>query len=275
MVFSPLRILAYLVLAAVIYLGVYYLAVAVLSFLGIAFIIYASRWAEYLSAGLGLLAIASIPLIIRTRGWSLQSAYKKTEREDGLKALCKHLKRIGLSATLAKDYPVWSSLVVIGSVRVADRNVNFVELDWWEDKKAIEAFDDMGETVRFGHIYRSQYRCNYVVQARVKGLEDKLEAEGKPIKKSGFLRKRVVDFRWEGKELAQILNSDAKLRSHFLSQRRPTKVEIEPSRKGHPYVRIIQKRLYYRPLSAFPTIETFEAYDRIAHHIRSIANVRP
>jgi len=28
------------------------------------------------------------------------------------------------------------------------------------------------------------------------------------------------------------------------------------------------------PESAFPTVEAFEAYDRIAQHIRSIANIR-
>jgi len=267
MVPSPLRILVYSVLTVLIFLG--------------AICIFAN---SDFFAGLFFLALAGVLLIINllgffdkiTGGWSLQSAYKKTEREDGLKALCKHLKRIGLNAILAKDYPVWSSLVVVGAVRVADRNVDFVELDWWEDKKSMDAFDpEVGKTVRYGPIYRSQYRCHYVVQANVEGLEDSLEAEGKPIKKSGFLRKKIVDFKWEGKELAQILNSDAKLQSYFLSQHRPPHVEIEPSRKGRPYVRIMQKRFHHKPVSAFPTFETFEAFDRIAWHVRSIANISP
>jgi len=172
-------------------------------------------------------------------------------------ALCERLRGISLDATVESKETKWWKYIQ-GAVRVADRNIDLVE---WE--KIWYPSDDIPDT----------YRCNYVVEAKVEGLEEKLKAEGKPVRKSFFSRK-VVDFKWKGEELAQSLGSDTELRSFLLSQRRPSKVEIEPW-KEHQCVRIRPKRYTDSPEAAFPTVEAFEAYDRIAQHIRSIANVRP
>jgi len=63
-------------------------------------------------------------------------------------------------------------------------------------------------------------------------------------------------------------------------------LEIKPDKK-HQRVRIREispsgflfsppyRSLYFTPELAFPTIEALEAYDRIAQHIRSVANVHP
>jgi len=142
-----------------------------------------------------------------------------------------------------------------GSVRVVNRNIDLVELEWLET----------GYT-----------RCSYVVQARVNGLEDRLRAKGKPVRKS-LLSRQVVDFKWKGRELAQVLNDDANLRDKLYRMNIAhwyAPLEIKPEKK-HQRIRIIPIPTQgWAPKAAFPSIETFEAYDRIAHHIRSIANVR-
>jgi len=53
-------------LAALVFLGMYYLAIAVLSLLGIAFISYANRWAEYFFSGLFLLSFIGVLIGIFT-----------------------------------------------------------------------------------------------------------------------------------------------------------------------------------------------------------------
>ena len=110
------------------------------------------------------------------------------------------------------------------------------------------------------------------VEAKVNGQEDRLMAKGKPVRKS-FLRREVVDFKWKGSELAQFLNGDANLIDTLCRMDIPrylnASLQIKPDKK-HQCVRIRQKGGYDSQEAAFPTLETFEAYDRIAQHIRSI-----
>lgn len=234
-----------------------------------------------------------------------QRRTEKAERETAIDALCEHLRRMGLNATVDwKEQNLHVSTLklylglgqlphtgIIGSIRIADRNIDAVELDWqiWDVGVA--------ESSNIVHVYR----CDYVVQVKVKGLADKLMAESKPVEiRRGFLRSEVVDFRWEGKELADTLNDDIELKKmlyppdgmHWkkksgwtfmaflqiplagFSQRQPYNVEIVPDEENQS-VRI--SRNYYHhdsPADAFPTIENFEAYDKIAYHVRSVANAR-
>jgi len=202
-------------------------------------------------------------------------------RKAAIEELCEHLRLIGLNATVESKEPeslgIFSSGQVIGSVNVENRNIDQVEL---EERHEGGGRSPSGRTTA---PRRTLYRCNYVVRAKVEGIEDKLTAEANPVKK-GFLSKEIVDFKWEGKELAQILNSDTNLKNMMYP---PDKlalknkgliqlpgVEIKPYEK-HECVRISQKYFYYNPASAFPTIETFEACDRIAQQVRSIACGRP
>ena len=117
-------------------------------------------------------------------------------------------------------------------------------------------------------------------------MEDRLKAELKAVRKS-FLRREVVDFRWEGKELAKTLNSDASLKNLLYPADRlallnkglirlsSVEINIVPYRK-HQCIRMSQKGgTFHPPADAFPTVETFDAFDRIAQHIRSVANVHP
>jgi len=199
-----------------------------------------------------------------------ESAHEKYARmhEADVEALCEDLRRIGLKATVESKerkrlngVPGICSSWNIGSVRVANRNIDLVELNY-----NVSVSQPTGDYPG-GDILPIEYWCNFVVQAKVEGLEEKLRAEGKPVRKSFFSR-QFVDFRWKGKELAQILNSDAKLKSHLLSQRRLRKVVIAPFKEDR-----CVRMSYDSALSFPPTIESFEAYDRIAKHIRSITNV--
>jgi len=180
--------------------------------------------------------------------------------ETEVEALCERLRGMGLNATVeskkskrGRVFGLYS--LILGSAKVVNRNIDLVEL---------ELILIPGED--------GCYRCvSYVVQAKVNGLEGRLRAKGKPVRKS-FLSRQVVDFKWKGRELAQVLNGDANLRDTLCRMDIPrylnASLQIKPDKK-HQRVRI-------RPIeTAFPSVEALEVYDRIAQHIRSIANVLP
>ena len=183
--------------------------------------------------------------------------------EAYVEALCEHLRRMGLNATVESKKFKWREVFVpvvwplLGSVRVVNRNIDLVELE-----------GRIRGEFRYGE-YGSGFRCNYIVQAKVNGLEERLEAKLDVVTK-GFLRREFVDFKWKGGELAQVLNGDANLRTT-----RYGSLEIKPDKK-HQRVRIREVSaigLYYAtPELAFPTIEAFETFDRIAQHIRNITS---
>jgi len=264
-----LRILLYLTLGVLMLLGVDFI-LANLGIIDSIFVIPGVAGTHQVLSWFDAIVISLlgwIPII----GMLYWQRQKSKEGETAIEDLCEHLRRIGLDATIesqeykkgikppAQVYEGW----VMGSVRINNRNIDLIEL-WWQ------RWGSFGE---YGSV-ENEYRCQYVVQAKVDGLEDKLKAESKPVMK-GFFSRETVDFKWEGKELAQILNSDANLRKHFLSQV-PTSflhVEIIPHKEHKCIIRQKFGTNYVK--NTFPTIETFEAYDRIAQHIRSIANVRP
>jgi len=71
-----------------------------------------------------------------------------------------------------------------------------------------------------------------------------------------------------------MLNNDANLRDTLNRMKNTAfvRLEIKPYTK-HQCVRIRQKGPRF-PEIAFPTVEAFEAYDRIAQHIRNITGAR-
>jgi len=206
----------------------------------------------------------AIAMIVGGASYLRSKKIGESTRERAIEALCEHLRRMGLNATVESKKFKWREVFVpvvlplLGSVRVVNRNIDLVELE-----------GRTREEFRYWE-YGSGFRCNYIVQAKVNGLEERLEAKLDVVEKG--LRREFVDFKWKGRELAQVLNGDANLRTT-----RYGSLEIKPDKK-HQRVRIREISaigLYYAtPELAFPSIETFEAYDRIAHHIRSIANVR-
>lgn len=287
-----LKILAYLGLAGVIFLALYYIAMGVLSLLGIVFIEYATRWAEYLSAGVFLLAFMGsmiglfvfYPRTQRARARAQRYIVKLEEREKeetaAIDALCEHLKLLGVDATVESkghkqfETSVEKNLAIVGSVRVANRSIDLIE---WQ----LDVFDYW-----WGDYYKGRwdrYRCNYVLRLKVDGLEYQLKAKSEPVfVKKGFLKREFVGFKWAGNELAQVLNNDADITKMLyplgkLNELR--NVETIPY-KEHQCVRMRQvwvdewtNRPNQHLISAFPTIETFNAFDRIAQHILTIAKI--
>jgi len=219
----------------------------------------------------------------------------KREEARAIEALCEHLRLMGVDATVeSKEHKQLKTSVewnftLLGSVKIANRNIDLIE--WQRDVYDLWRGDDY-----WGRWNR--YRCNYVVQVKVDGLEDRLKAESEPVSvKKGFLKSELVGFKWVGNELAQVLNNDADITKVLYPPDKVTlsqeslwsrhklatlpNVEIIPY-KEHQCVRMRQvwvdewtDRPNQHLVSAFPTAETFEAFDRIAQHIRSVANIRP
>jgi len=195
-----------------------------------------------------------------------------TKRE--IETLCERLLRMGLDATVEskeRSRPLrigWASNI-IDSVKVENRNIDLVELEehYLTGRRALMASEDAPP----------RYRCNYTVLVRAEGFDDRLKGELKVARKSFWkVNSEVVDFWWKGKKIAQILNNDITLKGilHRLKDNSFLPLEIKPfhNRKVQ-CVRIRQKHGSHFPADAFPTNETFEAADRIAQHIRSIANI--
>ncbi len=197
----------------------------------------------------------------KIREWKEQS---KQMEEAKVEALTEHLKWIGLDATKIAfteeklRIRLLGAERVLGSVRVTNRHIDMVEL--------AEFYVDVGSTSDTP-VMEPRFRCHYVVHVKVDGLEDRLKAKLKPMRK-GFFSREILDFKWRGKELAQMLNSDTDLKEK-LSCIENRNVEVKPYGE-HQCVRIRQDGGTIDPAYSFPTIETFEAYDKIAQNIRCI-----
>ena len=150
------------------------------------------------------------------------------------------------------------------------------------------------------------YYISYLVNGIVENLEDDLKAETRPIK-AGLFEKKVTGFEWKGGRLAEILNSDSVLKNILLRIGSPDivilphketlftsaadiqlvpKIDMEEAsydigshKEGEQYVEIRTSTIVADERTArgqaFPTLEAFEAYERIARHIRSIIAYRP
>jgi hypothetical protein len=185
---------------------------------------------------------------------SISKKIKDAVKEVGLmNELCEQLRQIGINATLLESGspeavgPRWkkgifASSYVLGCIKVEGRNLDLVQVD------------KQGSILVYGY--------HYVVRAIVEGLESKLWAQTQPI--------GPVDFLWQGGHIAQLLNADSDLQDMLL-RAESNRLWISPDKKNQ-CVRITPL-IFER--KAFPTREAFEAYDRIAQHIRSIASARP
>jgi hypothetical protein len=194
--------------------------------------------------------------------------------------LCEHLRQIGIEATVLDlkspeaihhtptMHIIYSmkNLPPLGCVKVEGRNIDLVEV--------IRSSEGTSE------LSRIFYRYKYAVKAKVGNLEDELKAEVKPIKK-GFPTSEIVDYNWEGGELAQLLNADSELKNMLLGLGAPHLMVI-PNKKDQyvgitPIVSSTAFLIHDMTVGrkAFPTREAFEAYDRIAQHIRKILSSQP
>jgi hypothetical protein len=189
----------------------------------------------------------------------------------------------------------------LGCVKVEGRSIDAIrlciesELPWGYRKITNWPFPPPGTSME-----RVTYNISYIVYGLVETLENELEAETRPIKE-GLLEKKVTGFEWQGGRLAGILNADSDLKDVLLKMG-PPDIAVEPHREKTPlstdtqlilkpeasdemqskekqYVEITASIIVADEKTAkgqaFPSSEAFEAYDRIARHIRSIITYSP
>jgi DNA-directed RNA polymerase subunit RPC12/RpoP len=191
----------------------------------------------------------------------------------------------------------------LGCIRVEDSSIDVVrihiesEMPWGYGKLDHWPFLPPGTS------YRVTYNISYLVYGAVGNLEGDLKAETKPIR--GLFEKKVTRLEWKGGRLAGILNADTYL-MNTLSKMGSTSLAVKPhkeitsssagirlvprfnaeeasydlqSHKEEQYVEIITSTIVADEMTArgqaFPTLKAFEAYERIAKHIRSIITYRP
>jgi len=165
---------------------------------------------------------------------------------------CEHLRQIGVNASVLEfgsPLSLADSSGGTGYVKLEGRNIDLAD----------SFYGSVSGKSR-------SYHSEYYVRGNVEGLENRLKAEGKPVKKS-FFSSETVDYKWNGEDLAQKLNADSELKSMLIKEELGG-ISIGSS-FNHQYVWIQGEK--HRD-KAFPTHEAFEAYDKIAHHIRSIVN---
>lgn len=226
------------------------------------------------------------------------------EREALMGELCQHLRDIGVNAMLLEPnspeafrYPSY----VLGHVKIEGRNIDSILAQY---SSSGGGGSDGGSDETFAH-----YRYFYVVRANLDGFESKLNADFKSNWHDRCSQKRhsrwsdktlidgkVSDCRWEGGELAQLLNPDSELTQTLYSEGLD-RLEIRPDR-GRRCVRIEHwhwkaygsgdigpgdfKNEHVRGtyLSSvgrkqFPSREVFEAYEGIAYAIRRVVLTSP
>ena len=207
---------------------------------------------------------------------SLFKKLKDTVKEVGLiNEYCDHLRGIGINATvLGPDSPDYiGGTLSLGCVKIEDKNIDLVQVA----RQPVS-----GSQVA--------YQYHYVVRTNVEGLENQLKAESKPVKK-GLMSKEVVDLKWEGGQIAQTLNSDNDLKS-ILLKNELNKVVLKTDRKQqyvtitHPPKIPMQVSVSFGGLpmiplgkmtagrKEFPTLEEFNAYEKIAQHVLNLTNPR-
>lgn len=124
-------------------------------------------------------------------------------------------------------------------------------------------------------------RFNHVMRLMGNRNEGDLKAETKE-KKEGFISKKLVDVKWEGGKLANLLNGDVQLKNMIMTTG-SSSLKVEPDRKND-CVKIIHEKgidvivesggVFLKKTETraenFPSIETLDIIDRIADHVKSL-----
>jgi hypothetical protein len=147
-----------------------------------------------------------------------------------------------------------------GCVKVTDRNFNMVQGTHYHGTEDSD----------------QKFSSNFIVKGQIKGLETQLEAEAKE-KKTGFIRRKLVDITWEGGRLADLLNGDRELKAMLIQIGESPIIQPEPENQC---VRVTTKPTKAKGLLSdfldhalswnFPPKEHVDACDRIAQHICSL-----
>lgn len=245
--------------------------------------------------------IPSFSIFNRIRGANQRAFYFFREQIDAmiggtelLNTLCKHLRELGLDATLldledpeARLEPQWT----LGCVKIKGKNIDLVQA------QCILRGEDGPSTNIFMY--------NYVLWMNTQGLKDDLKADFKPIEnRKGTMEEenKAAGYQWVGKGLAETLNKDLAL-SKMMPHLGLAQLEIRTDKRsggyynpwrgmmGFPKVTGDLKAVVITPIfpiinialanggiknvlnvgrEDLPSLEAFEAYDKIAQHIRTL-----
>lgn len=138
------------------------------------------------------------------------------------------------------------------------------------------------DIVKVSHLgrYGSSYSFYYGVWCDVEGIERQIRARMK-IQAKGLIKRKVIDFKWVGGELAVELNRDDALKEQLLQQLKTDvrdSVEISPDKKAGIVWITTTKDMPPFPKSAtpfsipddiMPSETSFKSYNAIARHIRN------
>ena len=184
--------------------------------------------------------------------------FKDSFRDKTIEKLCNHLVRLGIDAKMVEKEALEdigkTSLFTpfkgitrdLGSIRVIGKEIDVIQVNRYSD--------DWGA---------ASYEIDYAVKGHIKGKEESVKAKTE-LKTKGLIRKKVLDIRWTGGEIAELLNEDQSLKELML-QEQLRNIEINPDKK-RPYVRIRTGARH----GEFPAEKAFECYDKIAKHIRKL-----
>lgn len=184
------------------------------------------------------------------------SKYYYNQWDERVKGYLGGLNVIGIKASLmAHDDPeapnhTFLEGITIGGVKEAcikvwEKNIDFIEL-WRMEGKG-------GATVNI----------IYLVRANVSDKEKDFSASwSAPF--ASFLKGGMREYRWEGGQLADLLNSDLSLTEKLMPFQRAIKVR---GKSKHQYVMIMENHMgvYTYP---YPESRHMEAMDRIGDHIK-------
>ena len=181
------------------------------------------------------------------------------DESDLINELCSHLKKIGLNASILESQSVGTQTFGgLGTVKIEGQNIEYVLVTKHTYPK---------RTPKGKASTGSYYRYGYGRKGSVEGLQDKLEARAKPIRKS-FFNRTIVDYTWEGGELTKLLNADMDLK-RMLIEEGINNLWTNAS-KNLQYVWITRQG----DRKEFPTQKTFETYNRIMQNILTLASAR-
>jgi hypothetical protein len=110
------------------------------------------------------------------------------------------------------------------------------------------------------------YQIHYIITDTVFPNPESILAKCKPVNKGHFGNKRVVDVKWWGGRLAEILQADAELKEMLKDiLQKEGEIRIDPL---EDHVRIYGKWKHEDDLEFNPKM--FDAVDRIALHIQRL-----
>jgi len=195
--------------------------------------------------------------------------------------LVKHYQNAGLNAVLLeKDSS--ETIEKETAIKIGGRKFDLVILKFASGSIAVGRGGGFGPTIS-KQVTRTHpnLRFHHIVKGMGKRSENDLKAEVKE-KKEGFISKKLVDIKWEGGKLAELLNSDTELKN-MIMRTGSTPLKVEPDRKND-CIRIIHEKgidvivesggAFIQKTETraenFPPIETLDIIDKIVVYTESI-----